>query len=93
LEKSLNLPELEAAVRVEWLDSTGQSGWHYRFDKEPICSTPRCIVSLGWLKAVGSEAITLAHSLTAMGPLDLTEGYRDPLIIPLGCIRHVKVLS
>jgi hypothetical protein len=92
LKSSVKLPALNTAVRVEWLDTTSLKGWHWLHEGEGVDSSPRLQISYGVLVGVGPEALTLAHTISPMGPLDSTLGLMDLLILPRGCVTKVQVI-
>ena len=91
-KSDLKFPSLNTAVRVHWLDSTSEPGWHYLQEGQALKVQPRRLISLGYLKALSASSITLAHSVAPMDSMDLNEGLMDPLSIPVGCITELQVI-
>jgi hypothetical protein len=88
----LKFPPLNTAVRISWLDTTSLPGWHYTPEDETVDSTPRQMLSLGYLVGQGPVAITLSHTISPQGVMDSKTGRMDLLIIPRGCITRVQAL-
>lgn len=85
-------PALNTPIRVDWLDTTSATGWHYLHVGDVVDSFPRVQISRGVLVGVGAEAITIASTISPRGSLDSTEGLMDLLIIPKGCVTRVQVI-
>lgn len=92
MKTPVKLPSLNTAVRVEWLDTTSLKGWHWLHEGEVVDSSPRLQISYGVLVGESPDALTLAHTVSPMGPLDSTTGLMDLLILPKGTVTKVQVL-
>jgi len=72
-------------VKVDWEDTTGDSGWRCKEDAKKIaiwqCST------VGWLIAKTPKSITLCSSRANKGEL-----LNDHNVIPKGCITKITQL-
>lgn len=71
-------------VKVDWEDTTGDSGWRFKESVKKIgmwqCST------VGWLVAKSPKSVTLCSS---RGGKDL---WNDHNVIPKGCITKITQL-
>lgn len=92
MKNAIVFPALDTPVKIEWLDSTSEPGWHYLKVGEKVEAEPRLQISRGVLMAISPTAVTIAGSISPRGPLDLTVAYLDPMTIPKGCITHVQVI-
>ncbi len=70
-------------VHLTWYDSSSLHGWVY----EDVAATPKEIESVGFIVAVGEDAIAVTSGRSDSG------GVINPLTIPICCIRKYKVLE
>lgn len=86
----MQIPPINTAVKLQWLDSTRLPGWHYFKATEKVDTTPRLMVSRGLLVGSDELAVALTGTVTPRSALDTDEGYADILIVPRGCIVSVE---
>ena len=70
-------------VIVDWVDSAVEHGWQ---SEEPISEPLRC-KSAGWLMHDGDSCKVISAHISEAG------GYIDPMTIPIGCIRKIRVVK
>jgi hypothetical protein len=73
--------KLNQRIKLSWLDSNFQPGWHYG-DVKSGCPI---IESVGWIAAIEKSYVVIVS--TQGGPL---KGKLNPLIIPKGAIQSVE---
>ena len=89
----LKVPPVGSAVRVDWLDSVDQPGWHYIGIGEKIEYGLRpAMQTRGVLVAVDADSLAVAQTIAPRGPSDLKEGHLDVLAIPKGCVVSLRVI-
>lgn len=74
-----------AEVRVIWIDSTYDDGWHYLTTKKAPPLSP--IVTTGFITGCHHDSIEVSSTMGA------ERGRLNPLRIPWGCIKSVKVVE
>lgn len=90
---ALKIPAIGTAIRVDWLDSTAEEGWHYVHEGEPIDAGLRLpMITRGPLVRADATSITLAFTEAPASPEDLTVGYMSYLTIPKGCVVKIQVI-
>lgn len=77
--------ELHTSVRVTWVDSSFEAGWHYNRKPGPRVLDP--VVTLGFVTHSDDDALEVTSTI------GVNRGALNPLIIPWGAIREVEVLT
>ena len=79
--------ELSKIVEVEWLDINDVNKW---MDKKEIeKAQPAVCFSIGYMYSNTDEVLKMVTSYSS----DPEEPYGDVIIIPKGCIKHIRVIK
>lgn len=87
LEDFLKAIELEpyTPVRVTWVDSTFEAGWHYNRQPGPRILDP--VVTLGFVTHSDDDVLEVSSTI------GVKRGALNPLIIPWGAITEAENLA
>ncbi len=89
----MKIPALNTPVRIDWLDSVSQPGWHYfRADEKPDFGLRLPMQTRGVLVNMDSTCLSVATTIAPRGPSDSKDGHMDVLSIPRGCILSIRVI-
>jgi len=75
---------LKTPVKVTWVDSKFQSGWHYASLQAKRADVGH-VTTIGYLAHVDAEKVVVSSSLD-------DDAVLCPLAIPVGCIQSVEAL-
>lgn len=82
--KPKKLPRL-VEVRVMWIDSAYDAGWHYLTTKKAPALSP--IVTTGFVTGCHRDSLEISST---MGK---DRGLLNPLRIPWGCIKSLRLME